>query len=73
MSTLHGGSAGTVVSDSPSSVVDDEHIDAIVEIQLLRNRDELCQGQRSQPCTRHQIQTGPKHISREQRKQEILQ
>jgi hypothetical protein len=32
-----------------------------------------CQGQRSQPYTRHQIQTGPKHISREQRKQEILQ
>jgi hypothetical protein len=26
---------------SPSSVVDEEHIDAIVEIQLLWNRDEL--------------------------------
>jgi hypothetical protein len=45
---------------SPSSVDDDEHIDAMDEIRLPRNRDEPpVPPAEPTPATRHQIRTEP--------------
>jgi hypothetical protein len=58
---------------SPSSVVDDKHIDAIVEIRLPRNRDEL-PGPPAEPTLVHdtKIRTAPKHLSHEQKREEDI-